>query len=487
MDTNTANTALTVTAPQKAKTVTPTTSKQCRIIITAALITSVLFSLCFKGTYVVAAISSLLFFNAMSFTLYLTLKKLDLLHNKKAFWLALPIFVLSVFNAYFEYSYYNIFNCIAFFVLFSVMCLKATESESSKDELGRYIALVFFDRINFFDSMPKAKHSLDPSKIKRGIVGFMFSLPVLLAITGLLISGDAAFADTIEHILLLDFDFTSIIWSLILYAGVAVYSCGFIYSRIANRSANCTVDKIDNTMAFSFLTPVNLLFLFFCATQLSYFGSGLLLPSGTTYSGYAREGFFQLLFVTFINFMIILFFSEIIQDYGKKAVKASLLILCGFTFILILSSYYRMYLYISAYGFTPLRIEVVTFLTVEVVLTAITACAIARQKPRILRHFVFWSVVSLFVLNFAGRSEVSNRLNYKYTDTDIYEIINNCDHSDIAFLAEIYNDRTDIEKENIRHTVYNVSTYGSYADMHKHWQSESIQNIVNNIIASKIN
>ena len=59
--------------------------------------------------------------------------------------------------------------------------------------------------------------------------------------------------------------------------------------------------------AVTCMSAIALLYLFFCGIQVIYLflGKGSL-PEGVTYSSYARQGFFQLLFVAVLNLGMVL-------------------------------------------------------------------------------------------------------------------------------------------------------------------------------------
>jgi hypothetical protein len=303
----------------------------------------------------------------------------------------------------------------------------------------------------------------------------------MLVIAALLCSGDDAFFNAIESLYMsLDYSMSSVMWTIICFCTVAIYFCGYFYSLFKEKRELLTGITTNSTIAVSFLTPVNLLFLFFCISQLSYVGKGMELTEFRSYASYAREGFFQLLFVTFINFGIILVFTEVLKDMSSKAVRISLITLCGFTFALILSSYYRMYLYITTYGFTPLRVEVLTFLSIEVVLVAITVLSVARSRVNIIRHFVFFGILGLLVLNVIARPEVSASINHnmKIQDYD-YMTIDYYKHTEIPLLVKMYAETTDTEvKKEIAEQINKVTI----EDTNPHWQSFSLQQSVNNKI-----
>ena len=79
----------------------------------------------------------------------------------------------------------------------------------------------------------------------------------------------------------------------------------------------------------------------------------LALPINYTYAEYAREGFFQLLFVSIINLLLIIIYLHIMPDNNIIKILLTIVSIC--TYIMIISSSYRMYLYINEYDLTHLR------------------------------------------------------------------------------------------------------------------------------------
>ena len=63
------------------------------------------------------------------------------------------------------------------------------------------------------------------------------------------------------------------------------------------------------------------------------------LPHGVTYSSYARQGFFELLFVGVLNFILVLACMALFQE--NKFLHGTLTVICGCTFIMIASAVYR--------------------------------------------------------------------------------------------------------------------------------------------------
>ena len=158
---------------------------------------------------------------------------------------------------------------------------------------------------------------------------------------------------------------------------------------------------INIDIAKTILYIVNAVFVLFLISEVSKIaGNFLSLPIEYTYAEYAREGFFQLLFVTVINFSIITYCLYFAKDLtANKAVKILLTVLVSFSILLIFNSYYRMFLYINNFGFTILRLQVILFLLMELILFILILRKIFnRLKTR--DAIVFTTViVSTYIIN----------------------------------------------------------------------------------------
>ena len=119
-----------------------------------------------------------------------------------------------------------------------------------------------------------------------------------------------------------------------------------------------------------------------------------------TYAEYAREGFFQLLLVTVINFSIIFFLIYKTDTINENSVlKCLVLILISFTILLIFNSYYRMYLYMHEYGFTILRTQVILFLLMELIIALLFIKKIISSLKYRDANTITWVIMITYVIN----------------------------------------------------------------------------------------
>jgi len=229
--------------------------------------------------------------------------------------------------------------------------------------------------INIFGNLvylkPEKKNEKN-EKVKNIILGSIIGIPIALVILALLTSADAYFSSLINTVtknIHLNIKMNNILVFLISF--ILLFSC-FI-NIIKNKNTKLENSKIhnpNNIILQTILYLINIVFTLFLVSEVSKLTNNFLqLPIEYTYASYAREGFFQLLFITIINFSIITFIlykTKSLQN--NKRLKKLVIILIGFSILLIFNSYYRMFLYIGHYGLTILRTQVILFLAMEFII-----------------------------------------------------------------------------------------------------------------------
>lgn len=116
-----------------------------------------------------------------------------------------------------------------------------------------------------------------------------------------------------------------------------------------------------------------------------------------TYSQYARQGFFQLLFVAVLNLVMVLMCLKYFREHVLLNGFLLLVSLC--TYVMLASAAYRMVLYVQQYQLTFLRILVLWFLAMLFVLMAGVVILIFNHEFPLFRFCL--AVVSSFYLVFA--------------------------------------------------------------------------------------
>ena len=124
----------------------------------------------------------------------------------------------------------------------------------------------------------------------------------------------------------------------------------------------------DFTIVITVTSSLCVVYLIYCLSQLTYFISAFqgTLPADCTFSGYARKGFFECIPLGIINLLLIIvltLFTKTEESKKKKNfIKGYTSYLVAFTLFLVISAFSKMWLYISEYGITIMRVYVSWFL-----------------------------------------------------------------------------------------------------------------------------
>ena len=218
---------------------------------------------------------------------------------------------------------------------------------------------------------------------------------VLLVVFGALFAGaDAAFADLLSG-LVPDASVSGGPWHAVLFV------IGVVGALVAAHTAAAPVrwdlvevppgrarGRVEWALPLIVLAA---LFAVFNAVQLAVLLGGydaVLEKTGQTYADYARQGFWQLLLVTLLTLLVIVFALRWApRDDARDwtLVRAVLGTLCVLTLVVVASAVRRMDMYVEAYGLTRLRISVVAVeLWLGLVIVLIIAAGVwgARWLPR---------------------------------------------------------------------------------------------------------
>ena len=330
--------------------------------------------------------------------------------NKKAYLLLIPIILILICNIFLSLlngqldSNNKIINVFILPILISIYLFMLIDKNYKLTLQNIPLVFNLFPK-NLGSNLKYIK--LDNSKKKNekiinSIIGIFIGIILSSVILALLSSADDYFGKFLHNVKSFTssiLDISTITWIIIFF--VILFSIGI---NILNfkQTDNKKNNKIEpnSTMITSMLATINLVFILFLISEISKLcGNFLKIPSGYIYSSYAREGFFQLLFVTIINFSIILFLlykTDLINN--NKIIKGLTLSLIIFSILLIFNSYYRMFLYIEKFGFTNLRIQVILFLLMELLsLLVILKKILFKLKNDFVIFFII--IITTYIVN----------------------------------------------------------------------------------------
>lgn len=270
--------------------------------------------------------------------------------------------------------------------------------------------------------------------LRQVLLGVVIALPLLFIIIRLLMSADAMFADIMLRIFFLRFEFNTL--DVIFRVGIILLATLFIFCvfQVLGRRTKRELEIREvhgkkhwhGVMAATILTMLNGVYLLFIAVQFSYFFNDGL-ESGFTYATYARQGFFELMVVTIINWTVLIGFMKRVKSEGKglklfiKILYSALIAESG---ILLLSAYQRLSLYEEMYGYTIDRLLAHSFMLFLIVIFAYTFVRVWLENLSLLHFYLISAFVFYTLLNVVNLEEmiVENNME-RYEETgkiDIY-------------------------------------------------------------------
>jgi hypothetical protein len=233
------------------------------------------------------------------------------------------------------------------------------------------------------------------------VVGFVVAMGILCVTLPLLLSSDIMFSKIFGE-LLSYINFSTLFWiSLTFIIGFTLPYAFFTalcrYNFPEGRERK--MKYFDPVIGITFTSIVSLIYMVYCAIQIMYLFLGMSagLPQYVTYAEYARGGFWELLFVSIINFIIILLCLYLFRE--NIVLKIILTIMCGCTFVMIVSSAYRMKMYVGEYNLTFLRILVLWFLVVLALIMIGMTVSIYKKRFPLFKYII--AVVSVMYIGFS--------------------------------------------------------------------------------------
>lgn len=335
--------------------------------------------------------------------------------NKKAYLLIIPIVLIIISNLVLKVLKGNLdgtnqlLNIIVLPLLISTYLFMLVRSDFKVSLENMFLVFKLFPK-NLFKNLKFIK--IDTNKEKNDkVINIIFGTIIGVFISGLILvlltSADAYFDKFLSSIVTninVNFNLWYVIKGIIYFVILFVIGINLFKNKeIALKESKMSC--VNKTVVTTMLFIVNFVFVLFLISEISKLcGNFLKVPKGYIYSSYAREGFFQLLFVTLINFGIILYLiykTNLVKE--DKKVKCLVLSLIAFSIFLIFNSYYRMFLYIGRFGFTNLRLQVILFLFMEIILFGFIINKIIRGAKKdgmvFLIIMTITYVINLYVCN----------------------------------------------------------------------------------------
>lgn len=226
------------------------------------------------------------------------------------------------------------------------------------------------------------------------LLGLVCAVPLTVAVAFLLMSSDDIFEN-----LMLDFgknlpriSFT-IIPEIFFAIPISMYLFGAFSSTEkpspAERMGEPDYRGLPPVVGYVAVSPICAFYLFYIGIQISRI-FGETLSSDSSYSDFARRGFFELCIITVINLFVIMIiqtFTKRLADDKKPAALRVYTVLLGVcTLGIIATALVKMFMYINRLGMTLLRVYTSWFM---ILLALIFVIVIAMQ----FKDLRFWKAI----------------------------------------------------------------------------------------------
>lgn len=344
---------------------------------------------------------------------FFSIQKLGVPYKKDSIFYIISLVLLGISNCLTTSSQLLFMNKCGIFMLSFILILHTVYNDKEWNLPKYFIALFetigtclacifrpFSDMITYFDAQKQAKKG-KKSYLLPIFIGFAIAFPLLFIITALLCSADIVFAKMLDRVFAF-FNFMTIFE--IFFLIVAVFFCSYaVYAALCMKNVKEEVTdqrKLEPVIAIIVTAMLSVVYLMFSVVQIMYlFIGNMQLPEGYTYSGYAREGFFQLLAVCILNLLLVLICLYLFRE--NIVLKLILTLISGCTYIMILSSALRMIMYINRYNLTFLRIFVLWSLAVLFFLMAGITIFIYNKKFPLFNYGLVIVTVFYIILSFS--------------------------------------------------------------------------------------
>lgn len=288
--------------------------------------------------------------------------------------------------------------------------------------------------------------------VKYVIIGIIAAIPFLIVVTFLLASADVIFFSVVNGVFDTFFNSFHISWDAVGFIILILCVLLIVYGLIAMLSVHgaaeyeLTDKKCNPVTGITFCGALTAVYLLYsCIQILSLFMGERMMPEWHSYSSYAREGFYQLLYVAALNLFIVLVCNSLFTKH--RVLKIVLTIMCGCTYIMIASSAIRLLMYVKKYNLTYLRLLALFALLLIAALMAGIIASIYKYDFRLVRYFIAVTSVLYIALSFAhpdyiiAKYDISHINTVQPNDFDLKYLVSNmsCDAAPAmyAFAEEI--------------------------------------------------
>lgn len=439
-----------------------------------SLVYGLIFTFClYKNmsgiTFPICVIATIIF--AVQF-----MKKIDYKLRKQSYPYIVGMILLGISTALTSSFFIHFFNLAGIVLLFFVFMIHQFYNDSAWNFpaymkriiilFGTIIQCIPWPYWHGAGYLNQNKEEKNNSTIFAVIIGFVAAIGALCVILPLLLKSDAVFSQLFGEVLryinfgtILGVSLTFILGFTLCYA----FFAALCKNNLLGKNPGRGIKYYHPVIGITFTSIVSVIYLIYCVIQIMYLfiriQSGL--PDNMTYAQYARGGFWELLFVSIINFVIVLLCMYLFPE--NTILKIVLTIISGCTFIMIFSAAYRMFLYIGVYHLTFLRIFVLWFLIVLTLIMSGVIVNIYKKQFPLFRYIVAVVGILYIGFSFSRPDTIITKYNIAHSENmeeqDIYYLLYHTSWDAAPEIAKINLDDYDWDTEWIEEDINSYFRY----------------------------
>jgi len=288
------------------------------------------------------------------------------------------------------------------------------------DALNGFIVIPFTHFIDgfkhFFGSISKLLKREKKSDLPAWtVLVLVLGLGLFTMALRLLTQADSNFASSVQK--MMDDFLLKLDWEAVFILILSIPICSWLYGLISGTkeldTAKLTqqktsaekllanVAKVPGWVWTAMISLFSLLYLTFFILQGTYlFGAfSRSLPEGFTVAQYAREGFFELCKVMTVNFALLWMVTRMVNPESKnKGFMAACIALLAESMVFAVIAFSKIMLYISCFGFTPLRLQSTWLVCVLFAGCALWLWNLLTNRP-VFRKWMIFGAVTLSILS----------------------------------------------------------------------------------------
>ena len=284
-------------------------------------------------------------------------------------------------------------SALAFFSLSGVSGRVLTDARCTYEAVGLALRALFTRWGEPFRLLGSLFRGDGRGRVRGVALGALCALPLLLLCGALLASADAVFSGVFGSFAdwLAELDALSALFKALdtLFFTLCFFSAIFFLCHPPAEGAPAAQEQAEESperSAVPYVTALTLLcalYALFAAVQFEYlFGGAEAAAMEGGWAEYARSGFMQLVLVAAVDLAVLLFCA--VRAGHSRAVRVLCLLLAALTAVILASAFWRMRLYILAYGLSVLR--AMTLWAMAFILCCLALASVKALRP----GFRFW-------------------------------------------------------------------------------------------------